>query len=118
VYWDQNTWAANPVGFALTVLIRAVPFAALFWLARMGDAVGFAVFAAALAVRIVTAAATAVFLKDRAGLRALWLLPLRDLLALASWYLALTRRSFVWRGNRFGLTRDGRIVPRTAGEAA
>jgi ceramide glucosyltransferase len=61
-----------------------------------------------------TAAMTARLLKDREGLRALWLLPFRDLLALASWYLAITRRSFVWRGNRFGLTRDGRIVPRAS----
>ena len=37
---------------------------------------------------------------------------LRDLLALASWYIALTRRTFVWRGHRFGLTKDGKIVPR------
>ena len=116
VYWDQNTWAANPVGFALTVLIRAVPFAALYGLVR-GDGIGLAVFVGAVGVRLITAAMTARMLNDREGLRALWLLPLRDLLALASWYLALTRRSFVWRGNRFGLTRDGRIVPRTAGGA-
>jgi ceramide glucosyltransferase len=116
VYWDQNTWAANPVGFALTVLIRAVPFAALYWL--VGGAFGAEAFFVALAVRLGTAAIFAAFMKDREGLRALWLLPVRDLLALASWYVALTRRSFVWRGNTFGLTREGRIVPRTAGETA
>ena len=76
-----------------------------------------AVFAGAVGVRLITAAMTARMLNDREGLRALWLLPLRDLLALASWYLALTRRSFVWRGNRFGLTRDGRIVPRAPRDA-
>lgn len=27
IYWDQNTWAANPTGFVLTILTRAVPFA-------------------------------------------------------------------------------------------
>ncbi|TAK99258.1 MAG: glycosyltransferase [Rhodospirillaceae bacterium] len=116
VYWDQNTWAANPVGFTLTVLIRALPFAALFCAVRLGDALGLAVLGGALAVRLGAAAVMAgVYLKDWEGLRALWLLPVRDLLALVSWYVALTRRSFVWRGNRFGLTRDGRIVPRTSG---
>jgi len=113
VYWDQNTWAANPVGFALTVLTRAVPFAGLFALVRW-DTVGLAVLGAALTVRWVTAAIMAGYLKDREGLRALWLLPVRDLLAQVSWYIALTRRTFVWRGNKFGLTRDGRIVPREA----
>ncbi len=113
VYWDQNTWAANPVGFALTILTRAVPFAVLYAAVRGFDRTGLEVLAAALAVRLGTAAViSARYLKDREGLAALWLLPLRDLLALASWYIALTRRTFVWRGHRFGLTKDGRIVPR------
>jgi ceramide glucosyltransferase len=47
----------------------------------------------------------------------LWLLPFRDCLALVSWALALVKRSFVWKGLRFGLTRDGRIVPRNADDA-
>lgn len=112
IYWDQNTWAANPVGFALTILTRAVPFALVFAVLR-GDGVGLAVLGAALAVRLGTAAVIAGrALHDREGLRALWLLPLRDVLALASWYIALTRRTFVWRGHRFGLTKNGRIVPR------
>ena len=45
-------------------------------------------------------------------LRTLPWLPLRDVLALASWALALTRNTFEWRGNTFKLTRGGRIVPR------
>ena len=113
IYWDQNTWAANPAGFALTILTRAVPFAIIFAAVRAFDGIGLAVFAVALAIRLGTAAwISARHLDDREGLRALWLLPLRDLLALASWYIALTRRSFVWRGHKFGLTRNGRIVAR------
>ena len=49
---------------------------------------------------------------DREGMRILHWLPLRDLAGLASWFVALSKRSFVWRDFRFGLTRDGRIVPR------
>lgn len=113
IYWDQNTWAANPVGFALTILTRAVPFALLFTVLRGFDAISLKVLGAALAIRLGTAAIIAGrYLGDREGLKALWLLPLRDLLALASWYIALTRRTFVWRGHRFGLTKNGRIVPR------
>jgi ceramide glucosyltransferase len=119
VYWDQNTWAANPVGFVFTILTRAVPFAALYWLARGFDGAGLAVLLAALVIRLGTATVfLRDFLHDREGLGAIALLPLRDLIGLASWYVALTRRSFVWRGHRFGLTRDGRIVPREAGAAS
>ena len=113
IYWDQNTWAANPVGFALTILTRAVPFALIFAALRGFDLTGLQVFGAALTIRLGTAAIIAGrYLHDREGLKALWLLPLRDVLALASWYIALTRRTFVWRGHRFGLTKSGRIVPR------
>jgi ceramide glucosyltransferase len=45
-------------------------------------------------------------------LKALWLLPLRDLIGLASWAAALRKRTFTWRGHEFRLTREGRIVPR------
>ena len=113
VYWDQNTWAANPVGFVLTILTRAVPFALVFALIRGLDHTGLTVLLAALGIRLATAAwISAAYLGDREGVKALWLLPLRDLFALVSWYVAITRRSFEWRGHRFGLTKDGRIVPR------
>ena len=39
-------------------------------------------------------------------------LPLRDVTGFGSWAVALFKRTFVWRDIRFGLTRDGRIVPR------
>ncbi len=113
IYWDQNTWAANPIGFALTILTRAVPFALIFALIRGFDPAGVLVLLAALGIRLASAAVTSAgTLKDREGIAALWLLPVRDLFALVSWYIALTRRTFVWRGHTFGLTKDGRIVPR------
>ena len=94
-----------------------MPFALVFAAVRGFDQIGLAVLAGALMVRLGTAAAIATRrLGDREGLKALWLLPVRDLLALASWYIALTRRTFVWRGHRFGLTKEGRIVPRDGAE--
>ncbi len=112
VYWDQNTRAANPSGFAATVLIRAVPFALLFAVLTGFSWIGLAVLAAALGIRIGAAAAIAAILRDQAALKALWLLPLRDLIGLASWAAALRKRTFTWRGHEFRLTREGRIVPR------
>jgi ceramide glucosyltransferase len=113
VYWDQNTRAARPIGFTATVLTRSVPFGLLFAAVRGFDPLGLSVLAAVLAIRLGAAALIlSRALRDREGLRSLYLLPLRDLAGLASWALALTRKSFVWRGLEFGLTRDGRIVPR------
>ncbi len=113
LYWDQNTRAARPIGFLATVLTRAVPFAVLFAALRVFDPLGLLVLAAALGIRLITAALILKYgLHDREGLRSIALLPLRDVVGLASWLLALGKRTFVWRGFTFGLTRDGRIVPR------
>jgi ceramide glucosyltransferase len=112
IYWDQNTRAARPLGFAASVLTRAVPFALLYAAFRLFDPLGLAVLLAALIVRLGTAVGTALVFRDRAGLRALWLLPLRDLAGLLFWVLALSKQKFVWRGHEFELAHGGRIVPR------
>lgn len=112
VYWDQNTRAANLPGFALTILTRAVPFALLYALATGLAPRALGVLATAIALRVASAALVSLIQHDRETLRTLLWLPLRDVLALASWALALTRNTFEWRGNTFKLTRGGRIVPR------
>ncbi|MFM8552403.1 MAG: bacteriohopanetetrol glucosamine biosynthesis glycosyltransferase HpnI [Nitrospiraceae bacterium] len=114
VYWDQNTRFAQPGGFAATVLTRSVPFALLYALLRLMDPIGLAVLGGAVALRLATTALVLGRIGDRAGLRGLWLLPLRDVLGLASWALAFTQRTVIWRGAEFVLTRNGRLVPREA----
>ena len=47
---------------------------------------------------------------DREGLRALWLLPLRDVAGLVCWIGAAAKRDFVRRSVRRDLAPDGRIV--------
>ncbi len=116
VYWDQNTKAAHKPGFAATVLIRAVPFAAIYWAASGFALAGLAVLAAAVLVRLAGAAGIALLLGDRASLRHLWLLPLRDVLGLGSWAAALAKRRFVWRGHEFDLSPEGRIMPRSGAD--
>lgn len=113
VYWDQNNRAARPLPYFATVVIRSVPFAFLYAALRLGDSRGLLILAAALAVRLLTAAAILNWgLRDREGLRNLWLLPIRDAMALISWSLAYTKRTTIWRGKEFTLTRDGRLVSR------
>lgn len=114
VYWDQNTKVIRPVGFFLTLLTRAIPFALLFALVRGFDATGMLVLGVAVAIRIGCAGGLArVGLGDAETVRNLPLLPLRDLVGLASWMAAFSRRTVVWRGRVFDLGRDGRMVPRS-----
>ncbi len=111
VYWDQNHRAAKPFPYFTTVVIKAVPFALLVAAVRLFDPVGLSLLAAAIAIRVACAAAILGWgLGDREGLRCLHLLPFRDLAGFCSWILAYTKRTTVWRGNRFVVTRDGKLV--------
>ena len=111
VYWDQNTRAARAIAFFCTVLIRAVPFALLFALLRPTDPFGWRTLAAVVAIRLAAAGVIMGWgFGDLEGVRALPLLPLRDVAGLGSWMLAFVRRTTTWRGTEFALTRDGRLV--------
>ncbi len=48
-------------------------------------------------------------LEDRQSLRFSWLIPLRDLLAVAVWILSLAGHTVTWRGDRFYL-RNGKLT--------
>jgi ceramide glucosyltransferase len=111
VYWDQNTRAARPFAFFATALIRSVPFALLYAIARLGDAIGLAVLCGACILRTASSAAVLGWgLRDREGLRSLGFLLFRDLTSLVTWLLAFTKRTTIWRGTSFVLTKDGRLV--------
>jgi ceramide glucosyltransferase len=111
VYWDQNTRAARPYAFLSTALVRAVPFALLYAIMRGGDPTGLVIFFGAVAFRLITAAIVLGWgIKDREGVRNLHLLVFRDLSSLATWLLAYTKRTTIWRGASFILTRDGRLI--------
>ena len=115
LYWDQNTRAMRPAEFFATVVVRSVPFALLYAVLAGFSVFGLEVLAAAIVVRVGAAAYTLErLLKDREGLKALWLLPVRDVLGLAVWLVTMLKRDFVRRGQRFALLADGRIVPRVA----
>jgi ceramide glucosyltransferase len=93
--------------------VRAVPFALLFALVRLFDPIGGTVLVGAIFIRIVTAGVFLGFgLGDWTSVRRLALLPLRDLAGFVSWLLAFVWPTVVWRGERFILTRHGRMVPK------
>ncbi|MCH2050536.1 MAG: glycosyltransferase [Trichodesmium sp. ALOHA_ZT_67] len=115
VYWDQNTYLARPWPFIATILIRAVPFAILFAIVRMGDLLGLGVLGFTLALRLFSAGITLKELKDVEGFQSLYLLPLRDTFGLIFWFLALTKRTVVWRGVKYKLVDHGKMVPVSKG---
>ncbi len=111
VYWDQNNRAARPGALFSTLIIRPVPWAVLFALSTLGSWLGLLVMSGTIVIRLIVAGVVMRWgLDDREGIRALWLVPFRDMAALGSWALAFTKRTTVWRDTEFVLTKDGRLV--------
>lgn len=111
VYWDQNTWAANRLGFFMTILTRSIPFAFLYAVTCLFNSTSLLILAVAILLRIITAAIICGrYIESRESVGSLWLLPLRDILGLVSWVVAQTRRSSLYRGNKLTLSRQGRII--------
>ncbi len=113
VAWDQKTKAARPGGFMATLLVRSIPFA-VFFAALRPDSLGLVILGGAVTIRLAAAAFIAKWgFRDREGLRSLFLLPFRDVLALVTWCLAFTRKTVVWRNSKFLLTGQGRLKKMT-----
>jgi len=114
---DQSQRAARPLALFATVLIKPIPFACLYALLSLGSPMGLMVLGLTVAIRLMT---TGIILRrglqDREGLLSLWLVPFRDIAALASWGLAFTQRTTVWRHSKCILTANGRLVAQHAGE--
>jgi ceramide glucosyltransferase len=84
-------------GILAVVFAQAAPWS---WLA----------LAITVLLRFAVAIAAGKFvLQDRALLRNLWLLPLRDLVAVGIWAASFFGHSVTWRGDRFEL-KDGRLL--------
>jgi ceramide glucosyltransferase len=48
-------------------------------------------------------------LQDRQVLDGLWLIPLRDLIAVGIWFASFAGHTVTWRGDKFKL-KDGRLI--------
>jgi ceramide glucosyltransferase len=113
--WMRSTRFSRPLGHVGTGLTFAMPFgiaaATTSLLAhRIGLAIAVGVWAYATRVvqSIVVGYST---LGDRRSLSDAWLYPLRDLIGFVLWCLSFVSTAIVWRGERYKLSRDGRMQP-------
>ncbi len=107
--WSRTVRDSRPGGFLGLVFTFGIFWSLLTMLLAGFAAWSLLLFAAVFALRLATAyLVTARVLRDRSSLRSLWLVPLRDLIAVAVWVGALFGNTVVWRGETFRL-RGGRL---------
>jgi len=121
--WMRTMRESRRAGFAGMVFSYGLAWAFLNLIASGFSLPAFALFSAALLLRLSLALGVGVgILGDRQVLRDLWLLLPRDLLALALWAWSYASNTVEWRGERM-IIRKGKIVrpapeARTASTAA
>jgi ceramide glucosyltransferase len=109
--WNRGIRAVRPGGYAGLVFTQGVPAGLLLLVLTAGGSVTWIACGLMLAARLGTAWFVAVrCLGDRAAGRALWLVPLRDLLSFGLWVTAFFGNTVVWRGNRYRLEAGGRLA--------
>lgn len=119
IRWNRGTRAARPWGYAGLLFTHGVPAALLLPLVAFGSPAAWALSATTLAARLTMAWYVAVRrLRDPVARRALWLVPLRDLLGFGLWIAAYLGTTIVWRGQRFRLGGGGKLSPTPAPAAA
>ena len=108
--WARTIRASRPAGYAGLVFTFTLPWALTAFLLRP-DSLTQWLFVAAVVARYAMAVVCAgSVLRDQHSTRNLWLLPLRDFLAVVVWIGGLLGRTIVWRGERFQV-KNGKLKP-------
>jgi ceramide glucosyltransferase len=102
--WARTIRASRPGGYAGLLLTYTLPWAMLCVGISRGAAWAWAVLAGAVLARVIVAVVTGVFvLGDKEVVRSLWLLPIRDTVAVVIWLVGISGHKIVWRGESFEL---------------
>jgi len=108
--WARTVRDSRPLGYFGLLLTFGLPWALGNVIASAASLDSIALLSVMVCVRVAVALTVGVgLLGDVGTLRNLYLLPLRDMLALAVWFWSFADDHVVWRGERFSL-HDGKLV--------
>uniref|UniRef100_A0A7C5ALP1 Ceramide glucosyltransferase n=1 Tax=Desulfobacca acetoxidans TaxID=60893 RepID=A0A7C5ALP1_9BACT len=110
--WTRTYRVCRPGGYLAYGLTHTLAFCLVLWLVSALAAWALGLLLAGLTVRLVLArVADSLCLKGHLPWPALLLLPLKDLLSFGLWLFSFVGQEVTWKGRRFGLTREGRLIP-------
>jgi len=107
--WARTVRDARPGGYIGLLFTHGLPLALLNVIASGLSPISLWIFAMSLFLRLSLAMTVgAEVLGDHQVLASLWLLPLRDVIAMGLWIAGFASNTIVWRGNRFTL-KNGKL---------
>lgn len=108
--WYRTVRDARPGGYVGIVFTHAFAWALLNVIASGLSPISFWLLALTFFLRLGVAMTVGVrILRDHQVLPSLWLLPLRDLVAMGLWIAGFASNTIVWRGQRFQV-RKGKLI--------
>jgi ceramide glucosyltransferase len=108
--WARTIRDSRSSGYFGLIFTFGFAWAIVAVLLAHGAAWAWILLCTTLALRMVQAIMTGrLCLEDRQVVRLLWLLPLRDLLAVTVWFASFLGHTIRWRGDLFYL-KDGKLV--------
>jgi len=112
--WARTIRASRPAGYFGLVLTYTLSWGILCLLLARGALWAWGFLALAVLMRLLVSIVTGVSVtRERRVWRGLWLLPLRDIMAVAVWIGGMWGRKILWRGEEF-ILEGGRL--RRAGD--
>ncbi|MBI5694472.1 MAG: bacteriohopanetetrol glucosamine biosynthesis glycosyltransferase HpnI [Nitrospirae bacterium] len=109
--WARTYRVCRPGGYFLSVLTKGTASSLFFLVATGFSGAGWSVFAANLLIRYAQAVyIEAAYVRGAGVLRYFWLLPLKDVLSFVIWLMSFTGSVVVWKGERFTVDSDGRML--------
>lgn len=108
--WARGVRDSRKFGYLGLLATFGLPWALVDLVASAASLDSLALLSVMLCVRVAVALTVGVgVLGDSGTLRDLWLLPVRDLIALGVWFWSFADDHVVWRGERF-LLRRGKLI--------
>lgn len=108
--WARGVRESRPLGYFGLLLTFGLPWALANVVASAFSLDSIALLSIVVYVRVAVALTVGMgVLEDRGSLSDLWLLPLRDIVALGVWFWSFAGDTVVWRGEKF-LLRRGKLI--------
>jgi ceramide glucosyltransferase len=107
--WERAVRDSRPWGYAGLIFTHGLGWALVNVLTSGASTVSLVLLGVSLLLRMALAVTVGTeVLGDRKVLPSLWLVPLRDVVAMGVWVAGFAGNTVVWRGERFKL-KDGRL---------
>lgn len=111
--WLRTVRCSRPAGYLGLIVTHGIGWALVNVLASGVSPLSLWLLALSFFLRLAQAMTVgAAVLADHDVLPSLWLLPLRDVIAMALWVAGFASDTIVWRGERFTL-KDGKLAPQS-----